>query len=390
LKKLAIVLTHPIQYYAPVFKLLSERNNLKIKVFYTWGEDVLIDKYDPSFGKSIVWDIPVLDGYDIHFTKNIAKNKGSSHYNGIINPDLIEEIKEWKPDAILIYGWNYHSHLKLIRYFKGKLPVWFRGDSTLLDDELRVKKIIKYLYLKYFVFRFIDKAFYVGSNNKKYFKYHGLKEKQLIFSPHAIDNNRFSEPRKEEAFLFRKNLGIASTDVVLLFVGKFQLKKNPTILLNAFSAINQTDIHLVFVGNGELEIDLKNNGSNLKNKDNIHFISFQNQIYLPVIYQAADIFCLPSKGPGESWGLAVNEAMAAGNAIIVSDRVGCAADLVRDGVNGFVFNHSNQDQLKEILLKLVENKDQIALMGNSSKKIIENWTFENQVQVIENELINLK
>ncbi|MGB2995140.1 MAG: glycosyltransferase family 1 protein, partial [Ferruginibacter sp.] len=59
LKKLAIVTTHPIQYHAPLFALLASRNKISIRVFYTWGKQVLEQKFDPGFGKKISWDIPL-------------------------------------------------------------------------------------------------------------------------------------------------------------------------------------------------------------------------------------------------------------------------------------------------------------------------------------------
>src|SRR5580693_1694375 len=118
--KLAIVSTHPIQYNAPWFRLLFERAKVRTRVFYTWGESAHGAKYDPDFDRKIEWDIPLLEGYDYTFVKNTAADPGTHHFKGIINPGLIKEIEEWSPDAILIFGWNFHSHLKSIRYFYGK------------------------------------------------------------------------------------------------------------------------------------------------------------------------------------------------------------------------------------------------------------------------------
>ena len=118
--RLAIVTTHPIQYYAPVFKLLADK--IDVKVFYTWGSEAM-EKFDPGFGKAISWDIPLLDGYSYEWVKNTAPNPGSHHFKGIINPNLINQIKFWQADAILVYGWAYDSHLKVIRHFKNKLPI---------------------------------------------------------------------------------------------------------------------------------------------------------------------------------------------------------------------------------------------------------------------------
>ena len=189
MKKLAIITTHPIQYNAPLFKLISDREKIKIKVFYTW-EQSNEKVYDEKFGREIKWDIPLLEGYEYIFVKNTAKNQGSGHFRGVINPTLIKEIKNWQADAVLVFGWNHHSHYKVMRYFKGKIPVYFRGDSTLLDEKLGLKTVLRRFWLK-FVYRYIDYALYVGTNNKQYYLKHGIKKKQLVFEPHAIDNELF-------------------------------------------------------------------------------------------------------------------------------------------------------------------------------------------------------
>ena len=74
--RLAIINTHPIQYYAPVFKLLHQQPNISVKVFYTYGENSA-NKYDPGFNRNINWDIPLLDGYPYEYIKNSAKDAGT-------------------------------------------------------------------------------------------------------------------------------------------------------------------------------------------------------------------------------------------------------------------------------------------------------------------------
>ena len=393
-KKLAIISTHPIQYYAPVFQLLAK--SIDLKVFYTWGESS-IKRYDQGFKKEVEWDLPLLDGYNYEFLNNTAKDQGTHHFSGIKNPDLIQTISDFKPDAILVYGWAYKSHLKAIRFFKGKIPIYFRGDSTLFNKPFGLKAIIKSIFLKW-VYRHVDFAFYVGTANRDYFKKYGLKESQLVFAPHAIDNNRFAEDTKDEANVVRKKLGIADEDILILFAGKFESKKDPLLLLRTFKDINSQSsvdrlstgerernndhgrkIHLLFVGNGLLETSLKIQGSNLNSK-NIHFMDFQNQTQMPVIYQACDLFCLPSQS--ETWGLAVNEAMACGKAILISDQVGCGEDLVYEGVNGYIFETKNLSDIKTKLTVMLSNKTKLVEMGKESIKIIKNWSFENQVKQI--------
>ena len=126
MKKLAIITTHPIQYYAPVFKLLHQNKKICIRVFYTWGEAVL-NKYDPGFEKKIEWDLPLLDGYPYEWVTNTSSDPGSHHFKGIVNPDILLRINTWKPDALMVFGWAYQGHLKVIRHFKKKGAGIFQG-----------------------------------------------------------------------------------------------------------------------------------------------------------------------------------------------------------------------------------------------------------------------
>jgi glycosyltransferase involved in cell wall biosynthesis len=380
--KLAIITTHPIQYYAPVFKLLHERGLVDVKVYYTWGEGSQ-QKHDPGFNKTVNWDIALLDGYPFEWVKNTSKTPGSHIFKGVINPELIDQIKIYKPDAILVYGWAYHGHLKALRYFKGKVPVYFRGDSTLFNERIGLKSLSKLLFLKW-VYSRVDHAFYVGTNNKAYFRHYGLKEKQLVFAPHAIDNSRFEAGRLQDAQQLRSSLNIAEDDILILYAGKFEPVKNVITLVEAFAFVNQPNVHLLLVGNGPDEDELIAY-TRLYDVKRLHFLNFVNQSYIPVIYQAADVFCLPSIS--ESWGLAINEAMACAKAILVSDKVGCAIDLVTPGKNGDIFEAGNIiDLSKKLKFLLSKGKDGLKVMGKASAHIIKNWDFETQVKAIEDGL----
>lgn len=385
-KKIAIITTHPIQYNAPLFKLLTDRSAVEIKVFYSWGTKVLENKFDPGFGKIINWDIPLLEGYSFEFLENTAKEQGSHHFNGIINPDIIEKIQAYNPHCLLVYGWAFKSHLKVMRYFKNKISIVFRGDSTLLDTQNFVNRIKRKIILKW-VYSHVNKALYVGTNNYAYFKSFGLKSNQLSFAPHAVDNQKFfclDNACKEIAINYRRQLEIMKDDFVILFAGKFEPKKDPLLLAEAFiSCCFPSSVHLLMVGNGILEDQLK---SKCRDKVNIHFLEFQNQSNMPGLYACSDVFVLPSKGPGETWGLAVNEAMASGNAIIASDKCGCSADLIENGKNGFIFQAGNREMLREKLIEVYINKN-ASKMGQISKEIIREFSFEKiaiQIESIAN------
>ncbi len=378
MKRLAIITTHPIQYYAPVFKLLQERMQIEIMVFYTWGEASKV-KFDPGFGTTVGWDIPTLEGYPYTWAINTAPDAGTHHFNGIITPGLIKQVQDWSPNALLVYGWAYQSHLKVLRYFKGKLPIFFRGDSNLLDEPKGPRALLRVVFLKW-IYRHIDYAFYPGSNTKAYFEKFGLKKEQLVFAPHAIDNKRFAEDKTTEAATLRQDLNIKESDILILFAGKFENKKSPLELLEAFILLKKPGLHLLFVGNGELEEELKKKAADY---GTVHFKNFQNQTMMPVIYQASDLFCLPSKGPGETWGLAVNEAMACSKAVLVSNKVGCAIDLVKKGQNGDIFDYNKPGDLAQKLEELTASKDKLRAMGKISAGMILEWSLLKLAEAIE-------
>lgn len=321
--------------------MMAEKPEIDLMVFYTWGEAALGPKYDPDFGKDIEWDIPLLDGYDYTFLKNTSKDPGSHHFKGIINPTLNKEIEDWGPDVVWVWGWSFDSHLKAMRYFKGKVLVWFRGDSTLLDEPMGIslKKTVRRVFLTW-VYKHIDKAFFVGTHNKAYFKAHGLKENQLVYAPHAIDNNRFAyddDVFQQERNQFKAKFGLKKDDLIILYVGKLESRKNPMFLVELMRNLRSQQIKLIVVGNGPLKTDLI---FKFKNENRVIFSDFINQKWIPNLYKQANFLILPSKS--ETWGLALNESLACGTPIIASDKCGGAIDLV-NASNGYLINVDNPD-----------------------------------------------
>jgi glycosyltransferase involved in cell wall biosynthesis len=385
-KKLAIVTSHPIQYNAPVFSLLAQRGVIAIKVFYTWSQAA--DKvFDPGFGKVRAWDIPLLDGYEHSFVTNIAKEPGSHHFRGINNPGLISAIEEWEPDAVLLFGWAFQSHLKCLRYFKNRRPVFFRGDSTLLNETGGLGTALRRVFLKW-VYRHIDIAFYVGEANKAYFLKHGVRASQLRKAPHAVDNHRFSkitEGDKERLAALKEQLAIASNDFVLLFAGKIEPVKNPFFMVHLAERLSDPQIKFLIVGNGVLEGPLKEAA---KRDARIKFLDFQNQSGMPLIYRLGNVFVLPSIS--ETWGLGANEAMACGLPVMLSDKAGGAVDLVIENENGIVIAENDLDKAVSYVQRL---KGDPVLYGEQRRKAceqIQQFSFENIARVIEEELAGRK
>ena len=316
-------------------------------VFYSKKEDDVT--FDPDFQRHVAWDIPLKEGYH-HETHNGSSRLGVKR--------LIESIKDFGPHALLVFGWNCPGHLRVIRTLKGSVPIWFRGDSTLLDDMPSWKKRLRKIWLGW-VYQHVDLAFYVGSANKAYFKWSGMSEDQLIYAPHAVDNYFFTQDHKdksEAANAIRKGLRISENAKVILFVGKLEPKKQPLEFGRAFIELSSTrselDIHFVFIGSGKLRESLE---QELGHVPNVHLLGFINQSQLPIYYRLGEVIGLPSSGPGETWGLVINEAMACGCKPVVSDKVGCAAVLVHD--NRRIVASNDNSQWGEGLLAALEGQE---------------------------------
>jgi glycosyltransferase involved in cell wall biosynthesis len=373
--KLAIIITHPIQYYSPLFNLINERDNIKIKVFYTWERGA--GSFDQGFGKNVDWDIPLLKGYNFEFISNNGVKKRG--FWDLKNPALNGSISKWGATHLLVFGWNYYSHLKAMRHFKGKIPVLFRGDSHLLNEKIGLKRFVRRITLNW-IYKFIDTALFVGTNNKAYFLKHGLKANQLVFAPHAIDNDRFSGAKyqhlDEEVSNTRSKLGIKETDIVFSYIGKLEDVKQVDLLVEAFKNLKNRNIKLLIVGNGKNETEIKY-ASQTDNR--ILFMDFQNQSAMPAIYRIADFYVLPSKS--ETWGLAVNEAFACGRPAILSDKVGCAVDLIQEGETGFVFKSGSVVDLNDKLNQAIYSDHRV--MGLKAFNLIQSWSFDSIANSLE-------
>ena len=367
--RLAVLLTHPVQYYSPVFKALAEA--MPIHVFYEVQEKYTV--FDKGFGVDVRWDTPLFEGYEYSYLPNWSFKPGMDHFLGLISPGACSQILNWRPDAVLVYGWKYWTHLTVMRTLhRVGVPVLFRGDSTNLDvKSAGLRDAARQCCLRW-VYKHVDIALYVGSRNKEYFESAGLQNQQLVFAPHAVDNDLFARSLDRRAGL-RQNLGIADQDIVYLFVGKLEPRKAPDLLIEAFKRVDSAKTHLIVVGTGVMESWLRAQAS-----ERVHFVGFQNQSVMSHWYAASDVLVLPSSW-GETWGLVINEAMASGLPIIASDKVGAAMDLVAHGRNGYVFKSGDPISLADAMRRMITDNNGLEEMGKRSIEMNRSWSVGCQV-----------
>jgi len=355
-RRLAIVVSHPIQYYVPLYRRLAKRDNLQLRVFFTWHAAAAA-QYDPGFAQEVAWDIPLTDGYEYEVVTNVSSRPGSDHFSGIRNPDLVRRVLNWKPDAVHITGYAYASHLRAMRAFhKLGITVLFRGDSHLLDQRRGVGWQLKRLALGR-IYKWPTACLYVGKHNYDYYRELGVPDSRLFYCPHSIEVERFSEPNEEfekQASAWRKEQRIPDEARVVLFAGKFEPKKRPLELMDTVARIQDRHLVLVMVGNGELEGEVRRIAN--QSPDKFRILPFQNQSIMPVVYRVGDIFVLPS-AYNETWGLGANEALACGRPVIVSDKVGCAPDLGKvAGDNCKVFRVDDWEDFQAKLKSLLDHR----------------------------------
>lgn len=376
--RLGIVTTHPVQYYAPWFQRIAADAAFDLRVFYLWDFGVT-QKVDPGFQRAFTWDVPLLEGYASEFVPNNASSPGTHHFRGISNPGLFARLEQFRPEALLVFGYNYLTLQNLIwRWHRSRAPLMFRGDSHHLLGESGARanlrrRLISAVYARFSAF------LYVGQANRDYFTHHGVRPEQLFFAPHAVDNDRFiaAGAARDEAQAWRATLGIPTDATMVLFAGKLQEKKRPLDLLEAFLRIDDPSAFLVFVGDGELEPELR---AKAGAHPRVRFAPFQNQSQMPRTYAACDVFVLPSFGRSETWGLAVNEAMCLERAIVVSSHVGCAADLVQHGRNGMVFPAGQVECLTIALRECFRDRERLRRWGQESGKIVRHYHYNESIK----------
>ena len=380
--KLAVLGSHPIQYQAPLFRVLAQKPAIDLHVFFC--RRIGWERYqDPGFGVTFSWDIPLLEGYKHTFLRNISPYANSSRFFGAVNPGIVAAMLRGKYDAIWINGWALATNwIAWAGVSALHVPILLRSETNGLAEPRGLRRGVKRMVLQTFFSR-VAGFLAIGTNNENYYKSYGVPQERIFLTPYSVDNAFFMERARGLAGQkrgLREKEGIPPDLPIILFCGKFQEKKRPLDLLKAFSLLNgQPPAALVFVGDGILRPAMERFVAQ-HSLPHVFFLGFKNQQDLPACYAMSDLLVLPSSG--EPWGLVVNEAMCFGLPVIASDRVGAAADLVNPGVNGFTFRLGDIESLAGLLRSLLLDGETRKKMGAQSYSLISQWGIPEDVQGI--------
>ncbi|PZX45761.1 glycosyltransferase involved in cell wall biosynthesis [Roseinatronobacter thiooxidans] len=374
----AFVNTHPIQYFAPLYAYMTKYCRLETTALYL-SDFSLHGGDDPGFGRAITWDIDLLAGYEARFMGGEkASRRRIGGFFSMVAPQLWREIRRGAFDAVVIHGHNFAAHhIAWAACLSSGTPAFARGDTNPCIGRPGWKAALRQPLIRLH-YGGMAGVMAVGTANAAYYRCMGVPEDRIFLTPYAVDNDRFiaaAEVGRTHRSETRAALGMDPDLPAVLFAAKFTRRKRPDDLLAAFAQLQAEGIagQLVLVGTGEMEAALKERVA-AENIPNVVFPGFVNQTDLPGIYAASDIFVLPSVD--EPWGLAVNEAMCARLPVVVSRGVGCAEDLVAEGVNGATFPDGDIAALASALRTILTDAELRAAQGEAGLFRIRQWDFE--------------
>ena len=286
-----------------------------------------------------------------------------------------------KYKSIHIAGWG--RLLLILFIFISKLsrtPIIVESDTTIPYKIQFWKKLIKrFLYPK--LFNSVNLFLPGGTRQAKYLQYYGVNSSKIFSVQMTVDVKnikKFSSRLHKHDFLkIRKHYHLRENDHVFLFVGRLVPHKGILDLISAFEQLTSENVQLMIAGDGPLREFVENK---VQHNNKIHYAGRLIHEQLLEMYYIASVVVLPSHF--EPWGLVVNEAMAVGRPVIVSDRVGCIDDLIIHRKNGWIFKAECVKDLCTAMEYFVEKTDHRLLMGRESTKIIAEWTLENEAKKI--------
>ena len=383
--RVAYVVSHPIQYQAGLLRRIAEDPELDLLVLFC--SDFSARNYqDEGFGVAVAWDVPLMDGYRSVVLPRIRETTSPGPARPVsfgFFRHLRRGLDGHPFDAVWIHGYSTVNALHAMLAAKALgLPVLLRAESWLQDRTRSSSRLLAKRMFFRGLRRLVSGTLPIGTRNAEYWARYFGSDVPAFLMPYAVDNGFFAARAQSAASTreaLRQELGLEEGRPVILFASKLQERKHCDHLLEAYLQLDRSGpsaATLLIVGDGEmrpaLEQRVRESGC-----DSVRFAGFRNQGELPRLFDLGTVFVLPSRH--EPWGLITNEAMAAGLPVIVSDDVGCAPDLVQDGVNGFTYPVGDVDALRRAL-QAVLAPGSAERMGRQSRRIIASWSYAEDLE----------
>jgi glycosyltransferase involved in cell wall biosynthesis len=340
-------------YRIPVFNALAERDDVAPHVIFLAETDPSLRQW-PVYRDEIRFSCEVLKSY----RRRLGK------FNALISRGVGAALEASHPDVILTGGYSDLAMWQAQRWARGKrIPLLLWSESNAMDARRKfwwveaAKRKFIYACQGYVV---------PGSSAAAYLESFGVAGDRIFIAPNAVDVERYAsaaQQARQDAGL-RDRLGLPER--YLLYVGRFVGAKGVFDLLQAYAKLPEAtrcEVGLVLAGDGE-ERDELIRRSRLIHPGRVWFPGFVQRDQLAELYALAEALVFPTHS--DPWGLVVNEAMACGLPVIATDVAGCTADLVRDGVSGFVVGARQPEALSRAMEKLLHEPELRKRMGQMS------------------------
>ena len=374
-KKLGILVTHPIQYYAPLYRELAKDSSIELTVYFAHRQ-TMEGQSGAGFNVPFEWDTPLLEGYGHRFLENRAGSPSTDTFWGCDTPEISDIIAKEEFDAFAVHGWYNHSYWQAIRAcWRRGVPLMVRGDSQLPPGQGRLAQWLRHPLHRWFIPKF-DAYLCVGRRAREYYLHFGADEQKCFFSPHAVDSEFFASNKLKYLSMkteLRRQWSLREDSIVFLFAGKLTGQKRPLDFCRAIQGAGRPNVEGLVVGDGplraECEAFVRQSGTPVR------FTGFLNQTGMPKAFAAADVLCLCSEA--ESRGLVVNEAMACGLPALVTESCGCVPDLIEERETGGVFAKGDVDALAGWMKCIESDGKLLQKMSEGALRRIQDYSISN-------------
>jgi glycosyltransferase involved in cell wall biosynthesis len=369
--RIAIIVSHPIQYFVPYYRALAATSGVVLKVFFCsrMGAETY---YDRDFNTRVKWDIPLLEGYESEFLDSPKEIKSPSFWK-IDNPGVGAALKRFHPDVVEVNGYSHRTSWRAVSWCNRQgVPAVLYSDSNATATPAMWKRALKAIIVRHF-YRHLDGALASGDNNRAYHLHYGIPKERVFARAMPLDYTRLVNSVGDKAATrleVRKQLGIPEGAFVVVYAGKLSPVKCPSHLLEAVQRCAQRGMRVwaLFVGEGALRLKLEAFIAKHEMKS-VVLAGFINQSAIGRYFAASDVLTLMSSY--EPKGQTVPEAGSLGCPAILSDRIGCIGpnDCARPGENALVYPWSDIDAFANCIARLYKDEQLYRSMSEAAVRI---------------------
>lgn len=363
--KIGFLVERATQFEAPFYRFAAADPAHRLRVLFT-DQAPGASVFDSELERRVSWGIDLLGGYD----HALVPSAGRAEW-------LHAELRDGGYDLLIVNGYTRRAYLEgVLAARRAGVPVGLRIDSIdasgVVLPGLPGRQLAKRLLFALALRPMFRLFFATGGRARQYLESMGVPSERIALFPYAIDVAEFRrrsalEPAERSAQ--RVTLGLHGAPAVLS-LAKLNDREAPWDLLDAFARLPEPRPWLVIAGDGPQRGAVETRAREL-GLSRVRFLGYVPYPELPALYGAVELFVHAPRE--ERWGVSVQEALACGLPVVASERVGAAFDLVRAGVNGFVYPPGNIERLAEVIRLALMLRP--AIVAARSRALLTEWDY---------------